>query len=188
MGYEPKWLQAIRKSKGGPRLIAKYQRPPDSDVGERLPDFLHATGNEYFRLDVAKPRAYVRCVGLAGRGVHVWDPLTDACARCGRTRAQYMASSPFPAPAMAVGYPMERVSDAQPPSDQCVPVTWWYCDPLGHWGMLAAPMVAEHMDGTISVRGTINNHGPYEPWWRGTLLSGVWSGHVISTEASQAVE
>lgn len=144
MVYEPKWLQAIRRQKGGPRLIAKYNKPKDSDEGERLPDFVHYTGNEHFRLDQAKPRAYVKCVGP------------------------------------------ERVSGQGWVID--CPVSWWYCDPLGHWGTLATADVVEHEDGTISVRGTINNHGPYEPWWRGTLLRGVWSGHAIPVEASQAVE
>lgn len=73
---EPIWLRAIRKSKGGARVIAKYQKPADPNAGERLPDFVHVTGNEYFRLDQMPLRSYVKCVAVGG-GVSWWakDPL-----------------------------------------------------------------------------------------------------------------
>lgn len=162
MAYEPKWLKDLRKLRGGARVIAKYQKPKAEGEGERQPDFVHVTGNEYFRLDVPKPRAYVKCVGPQQDG-HDWpDDMGGACVRCGGARDSLVG--------------------------ECVPVSWWYCDPLGHWGRLATAVVVEHADSTISVAGTINNHGPYEPWWRGTLLKGVWDGKAIYPEQSLAVE
>lgn len=79
-------------------------------------------------------------------------------------------------------------------------VTWWYRDPLGHWAVTGAAHLrpdgepcagcraVEEDDGTLTIRGEINNYGPYETWWRGTLLKGVWEGKAIYPEKSLAVE
>lgn len=164
MSYEPRWMKELRKLPGGARVIAKYQRPTDPNAGERLPDFVHATGHGHFRLDVPKPMAYVKCVGPTSDH-HVWPDPTGTviigvlkhCERCGA----------------------EMTLDAL--TGPCVVVSWWYCDPLGHWGWLAA--VTEHEDGTITVTG-IDNRGPYDEWWRGAIHAGVWRGHVLRVEAS----
>lgn len=176
---EPRWLQAIRKSRGGPRLIAKYQgRPRAENEGERLPDFVHVTGYEYFRLDQPKPRCYVKCVGPPG--AHVWPSPTDRvvlgeppgrCARCGMDLTLGAISGP-------VGTDWSKA---------CVPVSWWACDPLGHWLMLRGD-VFEDEDGTITVNGVVENRGPYQPWWRGTITRGVWVGQAVSDPAPEPDE
>lgn len=152
---EPKWLKDIRKTPGGPRLIALYTRPRAVGEGERLADFVHVTGNEYFRLDQPKPGAYVRCVGPVRAGHDFpaeWVSAPPVCLVCGES--------------------------AQVESAECVPVSWWYCDPLGHWGIFRRP-VTLHADGTISVAGTIVNDTPgVEVGYRGTLTHGVWEPGV----------
>lgn len=166
----PRWKQALPK-----RLLLKYEPVKKPGEGERLPDFVHATESDYFRLDVPKPGAYVKCVALAHER-HVFDtsePREDEykvllpirCERCG-------IASKDAGPCF-VGHA------------ECVPVSWWYCDPLGHWGRLGADLpVLEHEDGTISVQGTIENVGPYEGAWCGTLERGVWT----AIEAEEQME
>lgn len=159
MGYEPKWLKAIRKTKGGARVIAKHQKPRGENEGLRLPDFVHATGNEYFRLDEPKPGGYVKCVGTAG--AHEMDMATDTCKLCGWTTQEIV-----------------EVAGA----DTCYPVSWWICDPIGHWSTLPVGRVQEHEDGSITVTGVIDNEGPYHPHWRGTLTRGEWEGIGVTVE------
>lgn len=71
-------------------------------------------------------------------------------------------------------------------------VAWWYCDPIGHWGRVSEEhslrAVEEHDDGTVTLyqAAVFQNVGPYEPWWRGTLIEGVWTGVPIVVEGSHA--
>jgi hypothetical protein len=123
------------KPKISARLKTKYSKPPPPN-GERLPDFVHVTGDEYFRLDKPKPYGYVKCV---------WTDGTPS---------------------------------------------WWACDPLGHWMPFTVQgyEVFEHEDGTITVSGVIENRGPYQPWWRGTITRGLWEGEAVSDPAPEADE
>lgn len=187
---------SFSKPKISARLKAKYSKPPPPN-GERLPDFVHATGNEYFRLDKPKPYAYVKCVGPT-HADHEWrfiDPHSgqvadDRCARCGITREAYGKTTPFPSPAIGQGYPYETISEAQPRTDGCTPISWWACDPLGHWIPLTGVGhdVFEDEGGTITVSGVIENRGPYSPWWRGTITRGLWMGEAVSDPAPEADE
>lgn len=149
MAYEARWLKNLRKR--APRLVAKYQKPKVKGEGERLPDFVHVTGYESFRLDVPKPGAYVKCVGPSQDG-HDWpEDMASACARCGVARDSLVG--------------------------ECSPVSWWLCDPHGHW--LACSQkgyeVFEHEDGTITVSEMVENPGPYDDVYTGMLRRGIWS-------------
>lgn len=157
MAKMPRWKQALPK-----RLLLKYEPPKKPGEGERLPDFVHLTGSEYFRLDKPKPGAYVKCVGPVAEEHHWHDAV---CVACG---IEYADAGPHFA-----GHP------------ECTPVSWWYCDPMGHWGRLGSDLpVLEHEDGSITVQGTIENVGPYEGAWCGTLERGVWT----AIEAEEQME
>lgn len=164
MAGEPFWMKELRRLPGGARVIAKYKRPENPDAGERLMDFIHVTGDEYFRLDVPKPRCYVKCIGP------VAERHDFVVARCVSCRVS--------------------IADAGPTfagHDECCPVAWWYCDPLGHWGRLDGSDVTEQADGSITT-GLIDNHGTYDVWWRGTITNGVWAGDILRVEKSLDVE
>lgn len=162
MGYEPKWLKDIRKSKGGARVIAKHKPPRVENQGERLPDFIHEREGDYFRLDVPKPMAYVKCVQVPRSG-HRMDDMTDCCDLCGMTQR-------------------EMVSLDADTASRCCPTTWWYCDPLGHWGYVRVGQAVENEDGSISIDGLIENKGTglYSTYWRGYMTGGFWVGEGVS--------
>lgn len=146
------------KDKLPKRLVMKYEHPKEPGEGERLPDFVHVTGYEHFRLDVPKPCGYVVCVEPPGE--HVLDVKTDICERCGKTKR-----------AIVMWWP-----------DVCTPRSWWACDPLGHWLPLTGNgyHVEEEGDRSITVKGMIENRGPYSPYWRGTLELGRWCGEAVA--------
>lgn len=157
MGRMPKWKEALPK-----RLLMKYEPVRKPGEGMRLPDFVHETGHEFFRLDKPMPGGYVKCIGPESD--HEYDDLRSICPRCGLTAQAITALSTLP---------------------PCREVTWWFCDPLGHWGRLGGDLpVTEHEDGTITVRGTIENAGPYVDVWCGTLERGVWT----AIEAEEQME
>lgn len=137
-----------------PAALKKKYAEPKMPQGPRLPDFVHETDSDYFRLDKPKPGCYVKCVGVK-RDEHYWDFETDMCPRCGTTKRDMMNV------------------DLNSP---CQPISWWACDPDGHWLTIPTDRVTEEPDGTISVKGIIENRTPGVPVpWTGTLKGGLWT-------------